>query len=95
MTKENFINSLDYNTLPINLSEPLAALWHDAKNDWEKAHEIAQKQEGNLVYDKIHAYLHRKEGDIFNAKYWYHRINTPFPKISLEQEWEILLNENL
>lgn len=95
MTLTEFHNSLKNNTLPPNMRDPLTALWFDAKNNWEKAHEIAQKEEGNLVYDRIHAYLHRKEGDIFNAKYWYRLINLPFPTISLEKEWENLVIEYL
>lgn len=95
MTQAEFINSLKGNTLPLNLNAPLAALWFDGKNNWKNAHEIAQQDEGNFDFDRIHAYLHRKEGDIFNAKYWYRRINLPFPTISLEQEWENLVIEYL
>ena len=61
----------------------------------KKPHQIAQKDEGNYIYDRIHAYLHRKEGDIFNAKYWYTRIKTSFPSISLDQEWANLVEEYL
>ncbi len=95
MTLKEFSNSLNNNTLPDKTHPILAALWYDAKNEWEKAHDIVQQYEGNLIYDRIHAYLHRKEGDIFNAKYWYRRINLPFPEVSLKQEWENLVIEYL
>ncbi|UBM58897.1 hypothetical protein LAG90_19040 [Marinilongibacter aquaticus] len=68
-------------------SPQLKALWHAKKGNWEAAHEIAQSEEGTWDYDRIHAYLHRLEGDIFNAGWWYNRINVEFPKISLDQEW--------
>ena len=95
MTLADFKKTIEINRLPDNISVFLKALWFDAKGDWEKAHNIAQKDEGNILYDRIHAYLHRKEGDIFNAKYWYRRINNPFPDISLTEEWEILVEEYL
>ena len=72
--------------LPPQLSVALQALWHDARGDWDKAHEIA-----NSVDDKsgawVHAYLHRKEGDLGNAGYWYRRAGQPVASDSLESEW--------
>lgn len=77
---------------PVNLSLPLSALWHDARGDWAKAHDICQQaksQEG----DWVHAYLHRKEGDFGNAGYWYARAGRPMPNadVTLEAEWEALV----
>ncbi len=66
------------------------ALWYDAQNNWKQAHAIAQSKEGEFDYDRIHAYLHRKEGDLFNAKWWYKKLKIDFPTITLEQEWEQL-----
>lgn len=80
---------------PQNISEILQALWHDAKEDWESAHNIAQTQEGVQSYDRLHAYLHRKEGDDWNAKYWYKRAKTNMPKVSLLEEWNLLVQEEL
>ena len=54
-----------------------------------------QAKEGTLAYDQLHAYLHRKEGDRFNANYWYRRCGENMPKISLEEEWEILVERFL
>jgi hypothetical protein len=73
----------------------LKALWYDGKGNWEMAHNIAQQKEGNSLYDRIHAYLHRKEGDAFNARYWYNRVNLKVPPISLDNEWEELVKEYL
>ena len=68
--------------------EPLLrALWHDARGDWDEAHHLAQEietREGAWV----HAYLHRKEGDLGNAGYWYQQAGQPVASDSLESEWQ-------
>jgi len=87
MTFSEFRDSLKQSTPPSNLKNTLQALWYDAKGDWESAHNVAQDintREGSW----IHAYLHRKEGDLGNASYWYHRANQPVSKKSLVDEWE-------
>lgn len=61
---------------PVTLSPPLLALWHDARGDWERAHEACQRA-GSCEGDWVHAYLHRKEGDPGNAAYWYARAGRP------------------
>lgn len=70
--------------------EPLKAIWWDYKNDWEKAHDTAQEIE-SATGNWIHAYLHRKEGDQWNAGYWYRRAGREFPSVSLEEEREAIL----
>lgn len=80
-----FQDSLSNQTPPTNWPEGLKALWYDAKNDWEGSHDIAQEMHNDLG-SWIHAYLHRKEGDEFNASYWYRKAGRSFPKISLEKE---------
>ena len=68
------------------LSPALQALWYAAKGDWERAHELAQSdpsQEGSWV----HAYLHRVEGDLSNAGYWYRLAGRDKPDGSLDEEW--------
>lgn len=65
--------------------EALKALWYDAKGDWESAHNIAQEMHTDLG-SWIHAYLHRKEGDEWNAGYWYRTAKRPFSVLSLEEE---------
>ncbi|TCH98244.1 hypothetical protein EJV46_13730 [Roseococcus sp. SYP-B2431] len=69
-----------------DLPPPLAALWWDARGEWARAHEAAQAvdtAEGAWV----HAYLHRKEGDLSNADYWYRRAGRRRPAVTLESEW--------
>jgi hypothetical protein len=65
-------------------------LWHDAKGDWDRAHEITQSVKGKTSA-RVHAYLHRKEGDLDNANYWYDRSDMKMPKIPLEKEWGTLV----
>lgn len=79
------------NNFPSDGNILLKALFQDAQGNWEAAHDIAQSREGTLLYDRLHAYLHRKEGDDWNANYWYRRAKTTMPKVSLPEEWEQLV----
>ncbi len=45
--------------------------------DWQAAHLIAQKYEDDDVASWIHAVVHRMEGDLANAGYWYGRVRRP------------------
>jgi hypothetical protein len=64
----------------------LQALDLDKAGEWEKAHEVSQAgQHADAFW--LHAYLHRKEGDLGNAAYWYHRAGREVPDMSLEEEW--------
>ena len=91
MTYEAFTESITLAKPPTGLHPVLEALWHDAKGYWQRAHDIAQKQEGVAEYDHLHAYLHRKEGDQFNAGYWYRRANVPVFVGPLDEEWQALV----
>jgi len=82
----SFRTSLDQPAPPNGLSFALQALWWDAKGDWTKAHEQAQAKE-DAAGNWVHAYLHRKEGDLANAGYWYRRADRPMPQVGLEAEW--------
>jgi hypothetical protein len=95
MTFVEFNQTLQETIPPNGISEILEALWYDAKGDWESAHDIAQSMEGVQAYDLLHAYLHRKEGDNWNASYWYRRAKTIMPNMSLEAEWNLLVNVEL
>ncbi len=86
MNLAEFQVSQNQSTPPADMSLALQALWFDAKGDWNKAHELAQK-EGESSGDWVHAYLHRKEGDASNARYWYVRARKPVCSASLEEEW--------
>ena len=82
-----FKETISGNHPPSELSVYAKALWHNAKGDWKKAHEMIQDlPDKNASW--IHAYLHRKEGDLFNADYWYRKAGKTRPTVSLEQEWE-------
>ena len=86
MTLDEFVAAASAAGPPPGINEPLRALWHDARGDWDKAHEVAQEipdPDGAWV----HAYLHRKEGDAGNAAYWYRRARKPVAQSSLEDEW--------
>jgi hypothetical protein len=89
MTLAEFRNSLSQDEAPQDLSRALEGLWWDAKGNWQRAHESAQQDEGPAG-SWVHAYLHRKEGDLSNANYWYNRAQRPEPKISLQQEWQAI-----
>jgi hypothetical protein len=67
----------------------LEALIRDQAGDWEGAHGIVQ-QIDTFESNSIHAYLHRKEPDLNNARYWYNRVGKPLPDISFDVEWEML-----
>lgn len=77
---------------PDGLTLHLQSLWHDRAGNWKIAHDLIDQ-----LTDKqsahIHAYLHRKEGDIWNADYWYNRAGRTRPQVSLEEEWETLVIE--
>lgn len=89
MTFRDFIESLDQDESP-DVSDYLKALWYAKKDEWEIAHIIARDIPTKEAY-WIHAYLHRKKGDGFNADAWYKKADRATPKISLEEEWESLV----
>jgi hypothetical protein len=81
-------------TNPPDVASLLRALWHDARGDWQTAHEIAQEvDDENGAW--VHAYLHRKEGDRSNAQYWYRRAHKPEATDSLDSEWTRIVSELL
>ncbi len=74
-------------------SDPfLLSLWHDHRGHWVVAHRIAQSIKTSAG-GALHAYLHREEGDVSNAQYWYSRAKRPMPDASLEMEWQSLARE--
>ena len=86
MTLEEFRATLEHPVAPENLLPALRAMWEDAKGNWDAAHNIAQDIE-DQTGSWIHAYLHRKEGDLGNAGYWYRRAGKPAANDTLEEEW--------
>lgn len=89
MTLDEFKATLTHSAPPPTLTPALLALWHDARGDWDRAHDTAQEID-DPTGAWIHAYLHRKEGDLGNAAYWYHRAGRPTATGSLETEWATL-----
>ncbi|PIB23691.1 hypothetical protein BFP77_15350 [Maribacter sp. 4U21] len=80
-----FKETLEHAVPHVDWPETLKALWFDAKGDWESSHNIAQDMHNELG-SWMHAYLHRKEGDRFNAGYWYRQAEKSYPEMSLEAE---------
>ncbi len=86
MTIDEFRATLS-STTPPAVVPLLVALWHDARGDWEQAHRVAQDiDDRNGAW--VHAYLHRKEGDLGNAAYWYGKAHQPAATDALDAEWE-------
>lgn len=79
---------------PEGISLALQTLWWDAKGDWDRAHHCAQQDEGRTG-SAVHAYLHRKEGDMRNAAGWYGRAGREPATVSLDEEWGSLAEEML
>lgn len=94
MDYKAFSESLLADNPPAGISGILKALWYDGKGDWETSHNIAQD-----IHDRngswVHAYLHRKEGDLPNARYWYRQASKPEFTGSLNEEWESLVRNFL
>lgn len=87
MVFEKFLASLESETPPEKIDRELKALWWDAKGNWGKAHRIIQVM-NNTTASWVHAYLHRKEGDLSNASFWYTSAGRKMPEIALEDEWK-------
>ena len=94
MDTAEFRHSLAAKAPPAGMNKLAQALWHDAKGDWNRAHEIVQSVKGQAGA-RVHAYLHRKEGDLDNAGYWYQRAGTKPSRASLASEWQALVSESL
>ena len=73
------------------LSPPPAALWWAGRGNWDAAHKIAQ-DEDDKTSAWVHAYLHRVEGDLGNAGYWYRQARKPVATDPLETEWEAIVS---
>src|SRR5687768_10834092 len=89
MNLEEFKTSLSQEAPPPVISVYARALWLDAREDWKGAHDIVQHLNDEQAA-WIHGYLHRKEGDIWNADYWYSRAKRKRPDLNLNAEWEQL-----
>lgn len=89
MDLAEFRRSLADPAPPPGISLALQGLWWDHRGNWQQAHRCAQDQD-DAIGAAVHAYLHRKEGDLPNARYWYARAGRAVADGSLEQEWDAL-----
>ena len=89
-----FQQSLKLESPPDIWPEALRAVWWEANGNWDNSHNIAQDIQSD-VGNWIHAYLHRKEGDEWNAGYWYRRANREFPKNTLDEELDTIIEHIL
>ena len=88
MDLSEFKQSLSADAPPVEICDlALLALWHAAKDNWCRAHELAQADKGEIGA-WVHAYLHRVEGDLSNARYWYRRANKQACRGELATEWD-------
>jgi hypothetical protein len=94
MSFAEFLNSTTAEAAPAELSLALQALWHDAHEQWDEAHDLAQEA-GDRDGAWVHAYLHRKEGDETNAAYWYQRAGRPVSRADARIEWETIVRSLL
>ncbi len=72
----------------------LKTLWLDGSGKWDAAHEVVAHLD-DRESARIHAYLHRKEGDLWNADYWYNRAGEEMPDLSIKEEWVMLVERFL
>ncbi|WP_298790285.1 hypothetical protein [uncultured Allomuricauda sp.] len=89
-TFNNFQDTLNSSEPPAAWSLALQSLWWDAKGNWDASHNIAQDMNSTMG-NWIHAYLHRKEGDDWNAGYWYRQAGRSFPESTFEEELQELV----
>ncbi|NVO31038.1 hypothetical protein [Hymenobacter lapidiphilus] len=95
MTYKNFLDSQTQSALPSGLSPLLQALWYAGRDEWYKAHAIAQQHEDAPLFDWLHAFLHRQQGDLNNATYWYRRAGRSQFDGSLRHEWQEMVKTQL
>lgn len=92
VTYEELITSLGEKAPPKDASDPVRAIWLAKKGDWDGAHRLVDSIH-TAMGSRIHAHLHRVEGDLSNAGYWYRRANVEPETGTLEAEWEKLARE--
>jgi hypothetical protein len=90
MDLQEFTLTTSRDSPPAGLTPALQALWRLRRGDWDRAHAIVQEHEGDRAYASIHAHLHRIEGDLANAGYWYRRAGRKAAEATIEEEWQAL-----
>ena len=94
MTFGEFKSALRQSVPPTQVTTPLRALWWAAKGDWDRAHKLVQ-DESSADAAWVHAYLHRVEGDLANAGYWYRRAGKAVASGPLDEEWQAIATDLL
>ena len=94
MNVEQFTQSLSSDAPPRGLAVHVEALWWDGRGNWARAHELVNELETPEAM-AVHAYLHRKEGQEWNANYWYRRAGEQYRRASLQEEWSALVESFL
>jgi hypothetical protein len=69
----------------VEASPALKALSLAASGNWDGAHKIVQ-DDPSPEAAWVHAHLHRVEGDLSNAGYWYRRAGKPVATGDLGEE---------
>ena len=90
MTPAAFHLTLTHAVPPRALAVPVAALWWAKKGDWDKAHRLVM-DDASREAAWVHAYLHRVEGDIGNAHYWYRQAHRDRADGDLDAEWNAII----
>lgn len=84
---QTFLDSLRNASPPPGLTGLPLAVWHGLREEWDAAHEIAQ-DDHTADGAWVHAWLHRIEGDLGNAGYWYRQAGRPRATDSTRLEGE-------
>jgi hypothetical protein len=90
MNVQEFEHTTSRKTPPSGIGPMLEALWFVRKGDWGRAHAIVQEHENETPSALVHAHLHRIEGDLSNAGYWYRRAGRKTTDMPLEEKWKAL-----
>jgi hypothetical protein len=91
---EDFRRSFVDDDPPPSLTRELRVLWHVGRDQWDRAHALIQTRD-DTDSCRIHAHLHRLDGDLPNAAYWYARAGQGMPVLDTQAEWEELVREFL
>ena len=91
MTLSEFKATLASESPDPHLNKLLRALWWQANDQWDKAHDLVQNLDSSVA-KWIHAMLHRQESDLDNSLYWYSDAGRELPDKSLQAEWEEIAN---
>ena len=86
---EDLLSWKEAGSFPEDIPPLLQALLLESAGDWDSAHRIAQN-DPSVNGSWVHAYLHRVEGDLGNASYWYRSAGKRMPDLSLDEEWEYI-----